>query len=189
MWTPFLLYRVYFPIHQASPTGLSSRTPLLPLTIMFLSQLLPPHHHSSETGKSLQYRVSESYCHLLVRRLSTSDWWRHNTTKPSWSDRLIIVTCTIQMSTVIEVNHRSCSVCMLSIYCGTNFIPVWWLRFIGRTQSQELILQYIIMYNVGRQLAGGSSILLHTLFISLEGSFAVVCAPCLSAQLQPRTLL
>ena len=73
-WTPFLLHRVYFPFHHASPTVLSNHTPLLPLTIMLLSQLLPPHHHSSETGKSLQYRVSESYCHLLVRRLSTSDW-------------------------------------------------------------------------------------------------------------------
>ena len=69
-----MLRHMYFPIHQASPTDLSSHTPLLSLTIMLLSQLLPPHYHSSETWKSLQYRVSESYCHFLVRRLSTSDW-------------------------------------------------------------------------------------------------------------------
>jgi len=51
-------------------------------------------YYSSETGKSVQYRVSESYCHLLVRKLSTSDWWRHNTTKPSWFGMLTCTTWT-----------------------------------------------------------------------------------------------
>ena len=48
----------------------------------------------------------------------------------------------------------------------------------------------IAIHTVGWQIAGGSSILLHALFISLEvfSAAALVCAPCLSAQLQPRSL-
>ena len=46
----------------------------------------------------------------------------------------------------------------------------------------------IAVHTVGRQLTGRLLFLfMHTLFISLEGSSAaaLVCAPCLLAQLQP----
>ena len=49
----------------------------------------------------------------------------------------------------------------------------------------------IAVHTVGQQLTGGSSILLHALFISLEvfsAAAALVYAPCLLAQLQPRSL-
>ena len=70
----FLLYH-FLPIHQVSS---SLAMPPLPPT---LNQSCPhPPHYSSlispihclvqKTGKPIQYRVSDSHCHLLVRRLT-----------------------------------------------------------------------------------------------------------------------
>ena len=66
----------FLPVHHP-PLALYRASLHLTLTLdphILTSFTLTLHpHHPLETGKSIQYRVRESYCHLFVRRLSTSD--------------------------------------------------------------------------------------------------------------------
>ena len=124
------------------PHCLSSHTPLLPLTINY--SLIPASSSSSSFLRNWEVGPVQSLWELLSPSCQkTVNQWlmmsQHNQAKLIWQTH---------HSDIYEWDHRSCSVCMQSIYCGTNFIPKWLLRFIYReleyTQSRELILQYIL---------------------------------------------